>query len=109
MRVSSKNILLLSLAAYLVNSYYAFAPGYALGLYSLGGGAIWLFYQCGWRESLVYTLCYGTFLALLSVTVVIGWLFSAVRPLAQLYHACTWLFVESGQGSLLSSPIPNHD
>lgn len=98
MRVSSKNILFLALAAYIVNAYYAWVPGYALGLWSLGGGIVLLQVQCGWRESLAFALCYGTFLAILSATLVIGWVVS-------LANGCAWLLRPQ---LLLGDAVPHH-
>ena len=105
MRVTSWRLLCLALSAYAVNYYYGFFPTYLVGAYSFAGGAIVLWYECGWRESLAFVFCYGTFLALQSATTVVGWLLALVRPLRWCYHVCLWLV---GSHPILQGPVPSH-
>ena len=115
MRVATaKRLLLLSVATYIANTYYAFVTRYELGLYTLAAGTVLLALQTGWRDSLTFALCYGTFLALLSVTTVIGWVVACVRPALRVYNGIIWfvwgsgLVSGTGSESLLSGAVPPH-
>jgi len=97
----------LALALYVLNVWFdLYSPRLLFGAYCYVGGLVLVVHQGGgWRGALSFALCYGAFLALQSVSLLLSWASSAVRPLLWFYHVCIYLSGGESQ-ALLQGPVP---